>query len=413
MAIKSSPGQVGSRIARPLRYRQNGQGLGDEEKIGSQYPNPKGAVEQRELFERIKLRYRPWVRTFQDVVGKASDVTNQADLGIAESMGAVFWVIAGVVLAVVLPFAPPTEEIGLTGWVLGVVGVVLCFLLGFRRADPDQDVSINEIFTFTLVSVVLIASLEWFAGGRSSPYHFLYVMPLLFSAGVYRPRRVALVVGMICVLLWAPALYEEIDLDTGIVIATETVMFVMIAAAVWALFVTLRYQRHRLVKSRAKAQRLARHDSLTKLGNRRLMLEAVEREAARAERTGSDLAVLSGDLDFFKKVNDLAGHAAGDRYLRKVARAMNEAKRDADEAFRWAGDEFAVLMPGADIDAARELGDRINEGVAEIETPDGLDPLSFTFGYASFDSDDDDPTNFLFVADKVLVKKKQDRPRMP
>lgn len=369
-------------------------------------------VERRELGERIKDRYRPWLRTLRDVTGRANEADTGADFALAESMGAAFWLTAGILVTLLLPFAPPTEEIGWAGWILGVAGVSFCFLVGFRRADPDQDISLAEMYLFGFIGLILIASLEWFAGGRDSPYHFLYLLPLLFAAGVYRPARVVPVVLTICMLLWTPALYSEIDFDTGVEIATEMVMYLLVATSVWALFVTLRVQRKRLFKSRAKAHRLARHDSLTKLGNRRLMLEALEREAARAERTGEDLAVLVGDLDRFKRVNDIAGHTAGDRYLRKAAKAIKLVKRDADEAFRWAGDEFAVLMPGADADGARDLGDRINAEVVEIATPEDLDPLSFTFGYAAFGSGED-PTDVLVVADNILVKKKAERPRRP
>lgn len=142
-------------------------------------------------------------------------------------------------------------------------------------------------------------------------------------------------------------------------------------------------------------------------------MDPVAPRGSQASETESDLAVLVGDVDYFKRVNDIAGHVAGDRYLKKVARAIKRVKRDADEAFRWAGDEFAVLLPGADVDGARDLDDRINAEVGKIATPEGLDPLRFTFGHALFDPEEEDPTDFLLVADKILVKKKGERPRQP
>jgi diguanylate cyclase (GGDEF)-like protein len=88
----------------------------------------------------------------------------------------------------------------------------------------------------------------------------------------------------------------------------------------------------------------ARHDTLTQLPNRALLLDRLGQGLARARRNGSRVAVLFIDLDDFKVVNDTHGHAAGDRVLVTVAEALAHHVRGGDTAARLGGDEFAVLL---------------------------------------------------------------------
>ena len=100
--------------------------------------------------------------------------------------------------------------------------------------------------------------------------------------------------------------------------------------------------------------RQARTDELTALPNRRAWDEAVEREMARAERTGEPLCLALLDLDHFKAYNDLHGHQAGDSHLRRTAAAWRRELRAIDVLARYGGEEFGVLLPSCDIkEAAR------------------------------------------------------------
>lgn len=95
------------------------------------------------------------------------------------------------------------------------------------------------------------------------------------------------------------------------------------------------------------------------------------REIALARRTGAPLAIALGDIDHFKAINDSVGHTEGDRVLQEVAAAL----RGADLCFRWAGDEFALILPGAGMEEACAVAARvaaslrvgISFGCAELE----------------------------------------------
>jgi diguanylate cyclase (GGDEF)-like protein/PAS domain S-box-containing protein len=107
----------------------------------------------------------------------------------------------------------------------------------------------------------------------------------------------------------------------------------------------------------------ATHDALTALPNRALIRDRLEHALNRAERTGSRVAVVFGDLDDFKAVNDIHGHLVGDQLLAEVARRLRGAARAMDTVGRWAGDEFVVICEelederGARLVAERLLGE--------------------------------------------------------
>jgi len=129
---------------------------------------------------------------------------------------------------------------------------------------------------------------------------------------------------------------------------------------------------------------LARSDALTGLANRRAFDEALDREVARAERSGAPLALLALDLDRFKAVNDRYGHAAGDAALVAAAARARAALREGDLLARVGGEELAALLPGAGLEAALEVGERVRAAVASapIEGPGASFRVTVSVGVA-------------------------------
>ncbi|HEY8495714.1 MAG TPA: GGDEF domain-containing protein [Limnochordales bacterium] len=140
-------------------------------------------------------------------------------------------------------------------------------------------------------------------------------------------------------------------------------------------------------------------DSLTGLYNRRHFENELQREIARARRTGSVFSVLILDVDDFKHINDRFGHKEGDRVLRRVADTLRRACRRTDVVARWGGEEFAVLLPDTAADGAQQAGQRLVEAVLEATG------VTMSVGWAT--SAEDAATELLDKADQRMYEEKR------
>lgn len=126
-------------------------------------------------------------------------------------------------------------------------------------------------------------------------------------------------------------------------------------------------------KALDKIHYLAHHDALTKLPNRNLYIERVERAIYRAERSNKPLALMFVDLDKFKPINDELGHEAGDAVLKTVAERMLSCVRQSDTVARFGGDEFVAILENLDhAESAAVVAKKVIAKLLEsIETPGG------------------------------------------
>jgi diguanylate cyclase (GGDEF)-like protein len=156
-------------------------------------------------------------------------------------------------------------------------------------------------------------------------------------------------------------------------------------------------------------ERQALVDGLTGIANRRQCEEALTAEIARAERLGSTLTLVLADLDDFKAVNDAHGHAVGDDVLRTFAAVLRATVRDSDLAGRWGGEEFLLLLPGAEAVGAAQLADRVREAFAE-RSSNGRDgevvTVTCSFGVAQYRPGDGQHELFG-AADRALYQAKR------
>ena len=133
-----------------------------------------------------------------------------------------------------------------------------------------------------------------------------------------------------------------------------------------------------LMAAREALREQATHDSLTGLLNRASILESFENELARSSRASQPVSLLMVDLDRFKAINDTYGHLTGDAVLREAARRMKSAVRRYDAIGRYGGEEFLIVLPGCQGEAARYQAERIREAVSAAPFSSGSQSLPVT-----------------------------------
>lgn len=156
----------------------------------------------------------------------------------------------------------------------------------------------------------------------------------------------------------------------------------------------------------------ATHDALTRLPNRKMLADRVERQIARCRRHGGRFALLFIDLDGFKPINDTYGHKAGDQMLQAIARRLPRALRELDTVARVGGDEFVVLL--GDIDGAPGAGQVAEKILARIREPIRLDlvretrdvTIDASIGISLFPEDGSDLDALLVHADNAMYSAK-------
>ncbi len=145
----------------------------------------------------------------------------------------------------------------------------------------------------------------------------------------------------------------------------------------------------------------ALHDPLTKLANRRFLEIQLDKLMESAKRYDRPLSIIMLDIDHFKIYNDTCGHVEGDRLLAKLAGILMKDLRNADQVFRYGGEEFLAILPDTDLTMAIEAAERLRNAV-EAETE-----VTISLGIAAYRHTMNDKESFILKADEALYRAKQ------
>jgi diguanylate cyclase (GGDEF)-like protein len=277
-----------------------------------------------------------------------------------------------------------------------------------RWTRPQVTEGVALLLALVLVGLGVFGGLVP-TGSRGYPLEFLCVPLLLWAAFRFGQREVATAI----VVLSGIALGGTLGGFGPFVRATENESILLLQAfmgvtAVMSLALAVVVSERAAVE--AQLRQLAVSDPLTGLANYRHLIEVLETEIARSQRTGRLFAVLFLDLDGLKGINDRYGHLTGNRALCRLADAMRACSRAVDVGARFGGDEFALILPETDDAAARVVGGRIAERLAAVgEIP----KLAVSSGVAVYPRDGDTVDALVGAADAVLYEAKHRAGRRP
>jgi diguanylate cyclase (GGDEF)-like protein len=188
------------------------------------------------------------------------------------------------------------------------------------------------------------------------------------------------------------------------------VLEILVLALFASFFPVLRRATRQMGYHIDEIEHLALHDSLTGLPNRVLFRDRIDQVLADARRCGGRAAVMLLDLDRFKEINDVLGHANGDELLRGFSARLLRSLRESDTVARLGGDEFGIVMRVSGVDDVREAADRIH---GALEEPFAIGDLSLdvgaSIGGALFPDDAVDPETLVRFADVAMYAAKRHR----
>jgi two-component system cell cycle response regulator len=172
-----------------------------------------------------------------------------------------------------------------------------------------------------------------------------------------------------------------------------------------------------LVSRSQRLLQMATSDHLTGLFNRGYVDDRLAIELSRARRYGKQLSIAVIDADRFKSLNDTHGHSAGDLVLRTIGSILRESFRQSDTAGRYGGEEFVVILPETDMEAAQRKVERLREQVAStpiaLATRGEKIQMTISAGLASFPQDGEDAAELFALADeRMFLAKREGRNRV-
>ena len=263
-----------------------------------------------------------------------------------------------------------------------------------------QKLKSSSIVTFSLIFIGLLGYVDFVTGPYIS-FQIFYLMPISIVIW-FVGRGAGMVPFVLSIMLWV---LDDILGSRSYI--HPLIPYWNIAAKV-IFFAVFMHILSYLKEIMDREKMLARIDDLTEIANKRYFYESAAKEINRSNRYKYPLTMAYIDLDNFKRVNDLFGHAAGDNLLRATAQSLKNSVRVADTVARIGGDEFAILLPETDYKSAENVIQRVQKGMSGIPGIGKL-PASFSIGMVTCANP---PCvsleSLVMMADKLMYLAKKD-----
>jgi diguanylate cyclase (GGDEF)-like protein len=307
-----------------------------------------------------------------------------------------FVFLAGGTLATVGSAAFPTDQEEVRGTL--AVGLGALTIAGLIFAIPDRLPRWSP-HAFTALGTVAISLGILVSADSQGDDEMYYLWVTLFSFYFFTRRQA------LAQLVFLSACYAGVVAGSADDFAQDSLRWITTVGSLLVAGLIVHALANRTRRLIDRLTSAARTDPLTGLLNRKGFNEACAAEVSRAARTGRRFALLVGDLDNFKQVNDRRGHHAGDEALERVSAILAAGTRGADRAARLGGEEFALLVPDADAAVALATAERVSERVREAFAGEPV-PLTISFGIALYPDHGLTGEELLRPADSALYEAK-------
>ncbi len=337
-----------------------------------------------------------------------------------QSYPAVFFSLAIVSLLAIL-YWPEIDRDRLIVWLVAMVLAsvlrILLFYKYLRIVPKGQDILKWERPYFISL---LLSSMLWGVGVVAMTYDapllyqtitYAFLLGMAGSAlAVYSAIRRFALITMFAVLLpmvlffliQGGVLYSVLALS-GILFFLSALRATNVLADTLYRSFTLSYE---LTAAKEEAEQLSRTDMLTGINNRRAFVEQASAQIDYCKRHSTPICLLALDIDFFKKINDNYGHAAGDEVLKTFAQTLKHSIRSSDVCGRIGGEEFAILLSNTDIDKAMQVAEGLRKAVADDVFYTAGDAYSITASIG-VSTDHYDLESLLNLADAAMYRAKE------
>ena len=323
--------------------------------------------------------------------------------GFSRSMADLHWLL---LILVLVYFVIPTGPVTSTDAIILSMVCYAVFVLIFRYLNIQKRDTRFKLAFETWVMVVFITIVLEHTGYIDSPLLNLYLLVIIASAITLGKVMTLLEVALVasCYLYMGYQQYSSdiFSAQTFTLLMAKFSPFLLVAAVTSML-------TSDILAAKRKIALLSQTDELTGLLNMRAFNTILKREVTRAMRYAEPLTLIMIDVDGLKQVNDLYGHAAGNRLIQAVAGALQQCIRGPDVLARYGGDEFVILMAHSGIDSARSCAERMRNTINNmaLNTNGRCIGATASIGLASFPEGVDEPAAVLEKADMALYSSKQ------
>jgi diguanylate cyclase (GGDEF)-like protein len=303
-----------------------------------------------------------------------------------------------------------------THWQADTMGIIVVAPLILNWSARSGDAARGKTLEMLCLAVPMLAATQAIFGEGlpaylpSLPLTFVILPFVIWAALRFGQREVATLNALVCAI----AVWQTLEGHGPFASAAPGTVLLLLLAFTSTVVITglvlnaVVGERSRAIDALAQALKTLREeairDPLTNLYNRRFLHDYLSRELARAKREGIRVAVIMIDLDHFKRVNDTAGHGAGDEVLVQLAALLKRHIRGSDIACRLGGEEFTLVLPNATLQSARSRADAICQAVREESVL--LMGVTASLGVATFPESAAEADALLHAADLALYQAK-------